>query len=84
MITMVTIVTMTYKTINVNPQTYERLVYYKHANMTFDEVLNDLMNQISEEDYYKQVLDEHRKIVEEMKSGESFTVDELDDFLDNE
>ena len=84
MITMLTIVTMTYKTINVNPHTYERLVYYKHANMTFDEVLNDLMNQISEEDFYKQVLDEHRKIVEEMKSGDSFTVDELDDFLDNE
>jgi predicted CopG family antitoxin len=75
---------MTYKTINVTPETYERLVYYKHANMTFDDVLNEMMDEISEEEFYKMILEEHRKEVEEMKKGDYLTEDELDDFLDSE
>ena len=75
---------MAYKTINVTPETYERLVYYKHANMTFDDVLNEMMDEISEEEFYKMILEEHRKEVEEMKKGDYLTEDELDDFLDSE
>ncbi len=75
---------MPYKTINVNPDTYERFVYYKHANMTFDDVLNEMMNKISEEEFYSHILDEHREEVRKMKEGDYLTEDELDGFLDSE
>jgi predicted CopG family antitoxin len=75
---------MPYKTINVNPETYKRLVYYKHANMTFDDVLNEMMDEISEEEFYQNILEEHREEIRKMKEGEYLTEDELDDFLDSD
>lgn len=74
---------MPYKTINVNPETYERLIYYKHANMTFDDVLNEMMDEISEEEFYKAILEEHRKEIGKMKKGDHLTEDELEEFLDS-
>jgi predicted CopG family antitoxin len=73
---------MSYKTINITEGTYGRLVYYKHGNMTFDEVLNKLMDQISEEDFYRSILEEHKRIVAEMKKGQYLTQDELEEYLD--
>lgn len=83
-ITIVVIVNMPYKTINVNPETYDRFVYYKHANMTFDEVLNEMMDKISEEEFYKHILEEHREEIRKMKEGDHLTEDDLDDFLDSD
>ena len=81
---MIVMVYMSYKTINVTPKTYNRLVYYKHANMTFDDVLNEMMDEISEEEFYKAILQEHRKEVEKIKKGDYLTEDELDEFLDSD
>lgn len=75
---------MPYKTINVNPETYDRFVYYKHANMTFDDVLNEMMNKISEEEFYEHVLEEHKEEIRKMKEGDYLTEDELDNFLDSD
>lgn len=84
MITMLTMVVMTYKTINVNPDTYERLIYYKHANMTFNDVLNEMMDTISEEEFYRNIIEEHRKEILKMKEGDYLTEDELDDLLESD
>ena len=46
---------MTYKTINVRPDTYTRLLLYKHAGLTFDEVLNEIMDIIPEDKFYRLV-----------------------------
>ena len=75
---------MPYRTINVNPETYERLVYYKHANMTFDDVLNEMMDEISEEEFYKNILEEHREEVKKMIEGDYLSEDGLDDFLNSD
>ncbi|MBN1389619.1 MAG: hypothetical protein JXA22_03145 [Candidatus Thermoplasmatota archaeon] len=75
---------MPYKTINVNPETYERLIYYKHANMTFDDVLNEMMDEISEEDFYQKILEEHKEEVRKMKSGDYFTEKDLINYLDSD
>jgi len=75
---------MPYKTINVNPETYDRFVYYKHANMTFDDVLNEMMDRISEEDFYRHILEEHKEEIRRMKKGDYLTEDELDEFLDSD
>ena len=84
MITIVVIDNMPYKTINVNPETYDRLVYYKHANMTFDDVLNEMMDEISEEDFYKKILKEHKEEVRKMKSGDYLSEEDLENFLDSD
>ena len=77
-------IVMSYKTINVNPDTYDRLIYYKHANMTFNDVLNEMMDTISEEEFYRNIIEEHRKEILKMKEGDYLTEDELDDLLESD
>ena len=84
MTTILTMIVMSYKTINVNPDTYERLIYYKHANMTFNDVLNEMMDTISEEEFYRNIIEEHRKEILKMKEGDYLTEDELDDLLESD
>lgn len=74
---------MTYKTINVTQETYTRLAFYKHSNMTFDALLNDLMDMIDEEMFYGEKIKEHRKIMAEMKRGRFLTKEELNGYLDS-
>jgi len=73
---------MAYRTINLDPQTYEKLVYYKHGNMTFNDVINELMDTISEEEFYMKILKEHRRTIKEMKKGEYLSQEELDGMLE--
>ncbi|UCE36726.1 MAG: hypothetical protein JSW00_14595 [Thermoplasmata archaeon] len=68
---------MAYKTINVTPETYEKLILYKHAGMTFDEVINEMMDMMSEEEFYKHVLEEHKKRLKKIKAGEYIESDDL-------
>jgi len=77
----VVMVAMTYKTINLKPETYERLILYKHGNTTFDEVLNQLLDMIREEDFYRKVLEEHRSRMARIKSGEHARSSDLDEAL---
>ena len=72
---------MGYKTINVAPETYERLILYKHAGMTFDEVITEMMDMMSEEEFYKHVLEEHKKRLEKIKAGEYVEADSLSEAL---
>jgi predicted CopG family antitoxin len=73
---------MGYKTINVTPETYEKLILYKHAGMTFDEVINEMMDMMSEEEFYKHVLEEHRKRLKKIKAGEYIEADSLSEALE--
>ena len=68
---------MTYKTINVVPETYEKLLLYKHGNMTFDDVINGMIELLPEEEFYMRVLEEHRKRMEEARRGEVKTHTDL-------
>ena len=76
-------VTMNYKTINVTSKTYEKLVIYKHGNMSFDDVLNEFMSQIEEKKFYNNILKEHKKRMQKIKSGEYVESDDLEDALKN-
>ena len=73
---------MTYKTINVAPETYERLILYKHAGMTFDEVITEMMSMMPEEEFYIHVLEEHRKRLKKIKAGEFVETDDIDKALE--
>jgi predicted CopG family antitoxin len=72
---------MSYKTINVSPETYERLILYKHAGMSFDEVINEMMEMMPEEDFYEHVLEEHRRRLKKIKDGELVETEDLDKAL---
>ena len=68
---------ITYKTVNITPETYEKLLLYKHGNMTFDDVINGMIELLPEEEFYKMVLSEHRKRMEEARKGEAKTHTDL-------
>ncbi len=73
---------MTYKTINIAPETYERLIFYKHAGMSFDEVLNEMMELMPEEEFYEHVLTEHRQRLKKIKAGKFAETSDLDKALE--
>ncbi len=82
-ITIIVMVTMSYKTINVTSKTYEKLVLYKHGNMSFDDVINEFMSQIEEKKFYKHVLKEHKKRMQKIKAKEYVDSDNIEDALKN-
>ena len=53
--------TMIHKTINIAPETYEKLLLFRHGNMTFDDVIHGMIELLSEEEFYMVILKEHRK-----------------------
>ena len=74
---------MNYRTINVTSGTYEKLVLYKHGNMSFDDVINEFMKFVEEKKFYNHVLKEHRKRMLKIKSGDFIESDNLKDALKN-
>ncbi len=72
---------MNYKTINVTSQTYEKLILYKHGNMSFDDVINEFMSQIEEKKFYNLILKEHKKRMGKIKTGDYIESDNLEDAL---
>ena len=74
---------MNYRTINVTSDTYEKLVRYKHGNMSFDDVINEFMSQIEEKKFYNHILQEHKKRMQKIKAGDYVESDNLNDALKN-
>lgn len=74
---------MTYRTINITSNTYEKLVLYKHGNMSFDDVINEIMKIVEEKRFYNHVLEEHRKRMLKIKTGDFIESDNLKDALKN-
>jgi len=72
---------MSYKTINVTSKTYEKLVLYKHGNMSFDDVINEFMSQIEEKKFYNYILKEHKKRMQNIKNKEYVLSDTIEDAL---
>jgi predicted CopG family antitoxin len=72
---------MPYKTLNLKTETYEHLILYKHAGMSFDDVLNGMMKFISEKDFYSYVLDIHKARMKKLKAGEHASSEDLDSAL---
>lgn len=74
-------ITMNYKTINLTPQTYEKLILYKHGNMSFDDVIRRFMTVVEQKEFYTQILKEHNKRMQKIKSGEYIESDNIKDAL---
>jgi len=74
---------MNYKTINVASETYEKLVLYKHGNMSFDDVINEFMKFVEEKKFYNLILKEHKKRMLKIKAGDFIESDNIKDALKN-
>jgi len=74
---------MNYRTINITSKTYEKLVLYKHGNMSFDDVINEIIKLVEEKKFYKHILEKHRKRMEKIKDGDYIKTDNLEDALKN-
>ena len=55
-----------------------------HRSTHFDDILNEMMDEISEEEFYKNILEEHRAEVKKIRKGEYLTEDDLEDFLESD
>lgn len=51
---------MAYRTVNVKPETHDRLQIYRVAGRTFDDVLNIIMDACPPEDVFRRLLEEYQ------------------------
>jgi predicted CopG family antitoxin len=72
---------MPYKTLNIKPETYEHLILYKYAGMSFDDVLNGMMKFISETEFYSFVLDIHKARMKKIRKGDTAKSGDLETAL---
>jgi len=68
-----------YKTINVRPETYQRLTLYKVGQKSFDQVISDFMAEVEPDEFYRKLLKIHRQRIAEMKrEGGGISLDEME------
>jgi len=68
---------MTYRTINLKPTTYERLLRYKHMDMTFDDVIDRILDELDPNEMYQAAIEEHEMRLKAMGEGEYVTLASL-------
>ena len=73
-----------YKTINLAPTTYEQLSLYKVGQMTYDEVITNLMDEVEPEVFYRGLLVLHKKRMAKMEQGEEISIEEAEKLLAEE
>lgn len=73
---------MAYKTVNLRPETYERLRAYKVAGLSFDDVVAELLDRVDQAAFYQSILESHRSRRKDMEEGDHLTLRELEDALD--
>jgi hypothetical protein len=49
--------------------------------MTFDDVINEVLNNVDEEDFYRIILKEHRRRMKKVRAGEYIETDDLSEAL---
>jgi predicted CopG family antitoxin len=73
---------MVYKTLSIKQETYGRLSLYKHAGMSFDDVLNSIMDAVPEKEFYNYVISEHRQRMKMVREGDVAETEDLDEALE--
>ena len=68
---------MEYRTINLRPATYEKLLRYKHMGKTFDQAIGDILDEMDPVEMYQEALEEHKRRLKAMEEGEYVTLAEL-------
>ena len=69
---------MRYRTVNLRPATHERLKMYQVGGKSLSDVVDDLMEVIEPDEFYKKAIRIHRRRMREVKKGDWLPVAELD------
>ena len=75
-ITIIAII-MHYRTINLKPSTYDKLIQYKVLGNSFDEVINGILDEIDPIEMYEHKIQEHKKRLKTMESGDYVPLKDL-------
>ena len=66
-----------YRTVNLRPETYERLKMYQVGGKSLNDVVEMLMDDVDPEKAAREALRVHRKRVKALKKGGGLTIEEL-------
>ena len=69
---------MRYRTVNLQPATYERLKQYQVGGRSLSEVIDELMDLAEPEEFYREALAIHRRRLKEMKRGGGRSLSQLE------
>ncbi len=69
---------MPYKTVNLQPATYERLKQYQVLGVSLNEVIDQLMDEVEPEAFYEEALKIHRKRVKALKKRGGMSIPQLE------
>ena len=75
---------MGYKTVNLRPETYERLRLYQVGGASLSDVVEQLMDEVEPEAVFQRALRVHRKRVAAVRKKGGLSVSELRERLDRD
>jgi predicted CopG family antitoxin len=73
---------MSYRTVNLRPETFERLQMYKVGRVSMSDVIEKLMDEVEPEDVFARALRVHRKRVQAVRRRGGLTLAELEARMD--
>jgi len=68
---------MSYRTVNLRPETYERLRMYKVGGVSMSDVVDQLMDEVEPEEVFARALKVHKKRVQAVRRRGGLTLTEL-------
>jgi len=66
-----------YKTVNLKPETYERLKLYQTGGASMDEAIESLMDRVDPEDIFQEALRVHTRRLAAVRRRGGLTLEEL-------
>jgi len=72
---------MRYKTVNVQPSTYERLKQYQFSGRRLSDVIDRLMDRAEPEELYREELRIHRRRMKELRKSGGLSISEAEQEL---
>ncbi len=69
---------MRYKTVNLQPATYERLRRYQFAGRSLSDVIDQLMDLTEPEEFYLEALKVHRRRIKELKRSGGLSISDAE------
>ena len=69
---------MRYKTVNVQPSTYERLKQYQFSGRSLSDVIDRLMDRAEPEELYREELRIHRRRMKELRKSGGLSISEAE------
>lgn len=70
---------MTYRTVNLKPETYERLKLYQFGGSSMDETIESLMDRVEPEEVFQEALRVHARRLSAVRRRGGLTLEQVQD-----